>query len=71
MRSTSRLSITGKRLLLANKESVVVAGALLMREVADNGAEILPSTANTTPSSNACRRHRRSRMRIPASSALC
>ncbi|HPF73079.1 MAG: 1-deoxy-D-xylulose-5-phosphate reductoisomerase [Lysobacteraceae bacterium] len=42
MRSTLAAARTGKRLLLANKESVVVAGALLMREVADNGAEILP-----------------------------
>jgi len=32
----------GKRLLLANKEALVVAGSLLMRAVADNGAEILP-----------------------------
>ncbi|MCB2264321.1 MAG: 1-deoxy-D-xylulose-5-phosphate reductoisomerase [Candidatus Thiosymbion ectosymbiont of Robbea hypermnestra] len=32
----------GKRLLLANKEALVVAGSLLMRAVADTGAEILP-----------------------------
>lgn len=32
----------GKRLLLANKESLVVAGDLLMRAVADSGAELLP-----------------------------
>lgn len=32
----------GKRLLLANKEALVVAGSLLMQAVADNGAEILP-----------------------------
>jgi len=32
----------GKRLLLANKEALVVAGALLMRAVADHGAELLP-----------------------------
>jgi len=32
----------GKRLLLANKEALVVAGSLMMRAVADTGAEILP-----------------------------
>lgn len=32
----------GKRLLLANKESLVVAGALLMRALESSGAEILP-----------------------------
>ena len=32
----------GKRLLLANKEALVVAGALLMSAVADSGAKILP-----------------------------
>ena len=33
---------TGKRLMLANKESVVCGGALLMKTVADCGAELLP-----------------------------
>ncbi|EGV18735.1 1-deoxy-D-xylulose-5-phosphate reductoisomerase [Thiocapsa marina] len=32
----------GKRLLLANKESLVVAGALLMRAVEESGAQLLP-----------------------------
>jgi len=32
----------GKRLLLANKEALVVAGPLLMQTVADNGAGVLP-----------------------------
>jgi len=32
----------GKRLLLANKESLVVAGALLMRAMDESGAELLP-----------------------------
>ncbi|MBE8158372.1 MAG: hypothetical protein HAW59_03145 [Betaproteobacteria bacterium] len=32
----------GRRILLANKESLVVAGDLLMRTAAANGAEILP-----------------------------
>ncbi|NCA69515.1 MAG: 1-deoxy-D-xylulose-5-phosphate reductoisomerase [Sphingobacteriia bacterium] len=32
----------GKRLLLANKEALVVAGALLMEALAQSGAEILP-----------------------------
>jgi 1-deoxy-D-xylulose-5-phosphate reductoisomerase len=33
---------SGKRLLLANKEALVVAGALLMQAVADHGAVLLP-----------------------------
>ncbi len=32
----------GKRVLLANKEALVVAGSLLMRAVVDSGAELLP-----------------------------
>ena len=32
----------GKRLLLANKESLVIAGDLLMRAVKENGAQLLP-----------------------------
>lgn len=32
----------GKRVLLANKESIVVGGRLLLREVARGGAELLP-----------------------------
>lgn len=32
----------GKRLLLANKEALVVAGSLMMQAVKDNGAQILP-----------------------------
>ena len=32
----------GKRLMLANKESVVCGGALLMKTMAENGAELLP-----------------------------
>jgi 1-deoxy-D-xylulose-5-phosphate reductoisomerase len=42
MRSTLAAARAGKRLLLANKESVVLAGALLMRECAAHGAEIIP-----------------------------
>ena len=33
---------SGKRLLLANKESLVMAGALFMRAVKENGATLLP-----------------------------
>lgn len=40
--STLAAARAGKRILLANKESIVVAGALLMREVARSGAELLP-----------------------------
>ena len=40
--STLAAARAGKRILLANKEAIVVAGALLMREVASNGGELLP-----------------------------
>ena len=40
--STLAAARAGKRLLLANKESVVLAGPVLMREAAAHGAEILP-----------------------------
>jgi len=40
--STLAAARAGKRLLLANKESLVLAGELLMREVAASGAEIIP-----------------------------
>ncbi|MEO6103659.1 MAG: 1-deoxy-D-xylulose-5-phosphate reductoisomerase [Pseudoxanthomonas sp.] len=40
--STLAAARAGKRLLLANKESVVMAGALLMRAVADGGGTLLP-----------------------------
>jgi 1-deoxy-D-xylulose-5-phosphate reductoisomerase len=40
--STMAAAHAGKRLLLANKESVVMAGALLMRAVAASGARLLP-----------------------------
>jgi 1-deoxy-D-xylulose-5-phosphate reductoisomerase len=39
---TLAAAVAGKRILLANKESLVVAGALLMQAVADHGAELLP-----------------------------
>jgi 1-deoxy-D-xylulose-5-phosphate reductoisomerase len=40
--STLAAARAGKRLLLANKEAVVLAGAVLMREAAAHGAHILP-----------------------------
>ena len=40
--STLAAARAGKRLLLANKESVVLAGQILMREAAAHGAQILP-----------------------------
>ncbi|MBP6597749.1 MAG: 1-deoxy-D-xylulose-5-phosphate reductoisomerase [Arenimonas sp.] len=40
--STLAAARAGKRLLLANKESVVVAGELLMQAVRDGGATLLP-----------------------------
>ncbi len=40
--STLAAAQAGKRLLLANKEALVVAGAILMQAVAESGAELLP-----------------------------
>jgi 1-deoxy-D-xylulose-5-phosphate reductoisomerase len=42
LRSTFAAARAGKRLLLANKESLVMAGPLLMRCVRDAGATLLP-----------------------------
>jgi len=42
MRSTLAAAQAGKRLLLANKESVVLAGALLIDAATRNGAQIIP-----------------------------
>jgi len=40
--STLAAARAGKRILLANKEAIVVAGALLMQEIERFGAEIIP-----------------------------
>ncbi len=42
LRSTLAAAAAGKRLLLANKESAVMAGELLMRTVHASGAELIP-----------------------------
>ena len=42
LRPTLAAARSGKRVLLANKESLVMAGALFMRAVAEHGAELLP-----------------------------
>ncbi len=42
LRSTLAAARAGKRLLLANKESLVMAGPLLMAAVHASGAELLP-----------------------------
>ncbi|TXK62157.1 1-deoxy-D-xylulose-5-phosphate reductoisomerase [Alkalisalibacterium limincola] len=42
MSSTLAAARAGKRILLANKESVVLAGDLLMREIRAHGARVLP-----------------------------
>jgi 1-deoxy-D-xylulose-5-phosphate reductoisomerase len=42
LRSTLAAAAAGKRLLLANKESAVMAGALLMSAVRASGAELIP-----------------------------
>lgn len=40
--STLAAATAGKRVLLANKEALVAAGALLIQAVRDNGAQLLP-----------------------------
>lgn len=40
--STLAAARAGKRLLLANKESIVVAGALLMQAIREGGGELIP-----------------------------
>jgi 1-deoxy-D-xylulose-5-phosphate reductoisomerase len=42
LRSTIAAARAGKRLLLANKESLVMAGPLLIKELRASGAELLP-----------------------------
>jgi 1-deoxy-D-xylulose-5-phosphate reductoisomerase len=42
LRPTLAAARAGKRVLLANKESLVMAGALFMSAVAESGAELLP-----------------------------
>ena len=42
LRPTLAAARSGKRVLLANKESLVMAGALFMGAVAEHGAELLP-----------------------------
>jgi 1-deoxy-D-xylulose-5-phosphate reductoisomerase len=42
LRPTLAAARAGKRVLLANKESLVMAGALFMKAVSDSGAELLP-----------------------------
>jgi 1-deoxy-D-xylulose-5-phosphate reductoisomerase len=42
LRSAHAAVRAGKRFALANKETLVVAGELILREAADSGAEILP-----------------------------
>ncbi len=42
LRPTLAAARSGKRVLLANKESLVMAGALFMAAVAEHGAELLP-----------------------------
>ena len=42
LQSSLRAAETGKRLLLANKESLVMSGALFMRKVQENNAVLLP-----------------------------
>ena len=52
--STLAAARAGKRLLLANKESLVLAGELLMRPRTTRAPSSCRSTASTTRSSSAC-----------------
>ena len=46
----------GKRILLANKEALVMSGAFFMEAVREHGAELLPiDSEHNAPSSSACR----------------
>ena len=71
LRSTLAAARAGKRLLLANKESLVMAGPLLMAAVRAPARRCCPSTASTTPSSSACRRGTRAGRRLRACGAFC
>jgi len=42
LRSTLAAALAGKRILLANKEAIVIGGAAFMRAVEQGGAELLP-----------------------------
>lgn len=53
----------GKRLALANKESMVMAGALLVREAARTGAEIMPVDSEHSAIFQALRAGRREEVR--------
>jgi 1-deoxy-D-xylulose-5-phosphate reductoisomerase len=56
----------GKKVLLANKEALVMSGQLFMDAVHDTAPCCCPSTANTTPSSSACRTTMAARRAPPA-----
>ena len=46
----------GKRVLLANKESLVTCGRIFMDAVRENKSQLFPSTANITRFFRACRK---------------
>ena len=45
----------GKRVLLANKEALVMAGPLVLRSARQSGAQLVPVDESTTPYSSASR----------------
>jgi 1-deoxy-D-xylulose-5-phosphate reductoisomerase len=49
IRPTFAAAHAGKHVLLANKETMVMAGRIFMDVVKENGATLLPSTASITP----------------------
>ncbi len=55
LRPTLAAAGAGKRVLLANKEALVMAGPVFMEAVRRMLRNCCPSTANTTRSFNACR----------------
>ena len=56
LRSTLAAARAGKRLLLANKESLVMSGPLLLDAVRASGASLLPIDSEHNASSSACPR---------------
>ena len=68
--STLAAARAGKRLLLANKESLVLAGDLLMRAAAAGGAEIIPIDSEHNAIFQ-CLRSRDASRKAPACAGSC
>jgi 1-deoxy-D-xylulose-5-phosphate reductoisomerase len=71
LESTLAAAKTGKRILLANKETLVLAGALFMSAVRDSGAILLPIDSEHNAIFQCCRKIGRHRRRRAACGAFC